>query len=200
MTTTTPEITPLTEDEVTAALAEPEASADGTDPAAPWGRKADGTPKAKPGRRPSGTAKASAPSTPPKRPKGVSGPQKAAQRKTAAPDHAKSVRDLLLMPGTLLLALGGRRQDAALTADGAALVVAAPAIGEATAELAAEVPAVAAILDRLATATPYAGLITAAVGLGAQIAANHGMIPAGALGSVTTDEIITAAAQSLGLE
>jgi hypothetical protein len=44
-------------------------------------------------------------------------------------------------------------------------------------------PKVARVLDRICAVGPYGALVTAVVGLGAQLAANHGRIAEGTMGT-----------------
>lgn len=193
---------PLTDDEIDAGAATvPAPSSDDPDPAAPWGRKADGTPKAKPGRRKTGES----PAAPPMRPAGTKGRRTSAPsapgrpgRSTdaAAATYSKVVADTLAVPAALLLGWGMQANSPALAADGAVLIEGTPALADAVGRLAVDVPQVAAILDRLAQASPYAALVTAAGMIVAQIAVNHGAIPPGLIpGTVGPEALIQRVAE-----
>jgi hypothetical protein len=62
-------------------------------------------------------------------------------------------------------------------------------IADALAETAETVPSVAAVLDKAANIGPYALIVTAVTPLVVQIAANHGMIKPGMMGSLSHDEL-----------
>lgn len=174
------DVQPLADAEVDAALS------DTPDAEAPYGRKADGTPKRRPGR-------------PPKAPEAAPGaasssaPPKTTKRRTASPSprpkagtaesYAKAVGDLLSLPVGILGALGAARESPVLVADAAVIDMHGPAFAAAVGDLAMEMPPVAAILDRLTAAGPYAALLTAVAPIVLQLGANHGMIPVGILGT-----------------
>lgn len=69
-------------------------------------------------------------------------------------------------------------------ADAAAVGMHWDGVAKEVATLAEAEPAVARVIDLVIQAGPYAGLIAAVMPLAMQIAANHGMIPAGATGVV----------------
>ncbi|MER6059482.1 hypothetical protein [Streptomyces albidoflavus] len=160
-------------------------SAPGADPAAPYGRKADGTPKAKPG-RPAGTpnreprAAARPRMAPAPGPTPAPTAKKAGKKAAAGPDYRSGVLGLFQVI-TMPLVVAGAKNDA-LLADAAAVSMHGPVIADALAGLAAERPEVAAVLDRVMSAGPYGALIAAVVPLAVQIAANHKAVP-GAVGS-----------------
>lgn len=162
------------------------------DPGAPWGRKADGTPRSKPGRRPKGEPKPDTgkTATPPPR-KATSG-RKPPPRKPSKPDYRQGIVSLLSLPAGILGAAGaglGRRE---LVADAATIMMHAPPIADGLNELAGLDARVAGVLDRVLAAGPYGALVGALVPAFAQIAANHGMIRPGALGTHDPEEIIGA--------
>lgn len=155
----------------------PPPAAAGTDPEAPWGRRADGTPKAKPG-RPKGTPNTSPrrPATPraaQQRPKAPSGGGGSSKRRE--PDYRGGINGILqLLAAPLVVA--GAKSDAAL-ADAAALTIHGPAIADALHQMALERPEIAAVLDRVLSVGPYGALLAAALPLAVQIAVNHQVIP-----------------------
>jgi hypothetical protein len=75
-------------------------------------------------------------------------------------------------------------------ADAAAVAYHTPPIAKAVADLANEKPEVAAVLDRLLSAGPYAALLTAVTPLVIQLLVNHKVAPAGIMGSVTPEEML----------
>lgn len=153
---------------------------DAHDPAAPYGRRSDGTPKAKPGR------KAGTPNTSPRararakpRMQADAPPLRKAsggsKKRSTEPDYRGGIMGLVQLTTAPLL-VAGARSDAAL-ADAATLTTYGPGIADALHELALERPEVAAVLDRLLQAGPYGALLAACVPLGVQLAANHGLLP-----------------------
>ena len=75
-------------------------------------------------------------------------------------------------------------------ADAAAVMIHTPPIAQAMADLANEKPEVAAILDRLLAAGPYAALLTAVTPLILQVLCNHGKMPAGLMGTVPPEQLV----------
>jgi hypothetical protein len=154
------------------------------DPHAPYGRRADGTPRAKPGRRPSS---GKAPPPPPR--KATSG-RTPPPRSPKRVDYRPGVVSLLSLPAGLLGAAGAGLQRPELVADAATIMTAAPALAEGVHQLAGQEPRIAAVLDRVLAAGPWGALISAMVPMIAQLAANHGIIRPGMLGTRTRDEMI----------
>lgn len=160
----------------------------GDDPHAPWGRRKDGTPRGKPGRPRK---------TPPSRP---TAPRKSASSSTGSrtkgPDYRAGVLALLSLPAMLLGLLARVTGRADLAADSAAISVRAPQLADAAQITAEQDPRFAAILDRAMHVGPYGALVAAAGMLLAQVAANHGMLPAAeSLGIFEPDTLITMVAQ-----
>jgi hypothetical protein len=83
-----------------------------------------------------------------------------------------------------------RNSAMAYQADAVVLSGSAEAFGEACASLAAVSPRFARMVDGGGKAGPYFAFSVATFTLGAQIAANHGAIPAGILGSVPRDDVL----------
>jgi hypothetical protein len=169
-------------------------SANGADPEAPFGRKADGTPykvdpsiytkrDANRGRSRSRAGRKAAPA-PPK--KTASGPA-AAPPSRGRVDYRPGIRGLIAIPVGALTAAGvsvpeGRLRDA-LLADAATVDAFAAPLAEAG-QLAADAdPRVAALLDRVLQAGPYGAALAVGIQLAAQLAANHGWLKPGFMGT-----------------
>lgn len=149
--------------------------ADETDPDAPWGRKSDGTPKAKPG-RPSGTPDRS-PRTRARRRVTVAGPkprQQSKPKKPTTPDYRPGINGILQVLAAPLMVAGLKSPP--LAADAAAIVHHAEPLADALQETAEQVPAFAAVLERVLQVGPYGALLAAVMPLGMQIAVNHGLL------------------------
>ena len=132
------------------------------------------------------------PATPPKRaargpatdtarPRGGKAPRAEKSRTTAAPaagpltgaQRKAGVAGLMQLAAVIPLGLAKRTGKDAYKADAIAIVSSADEIAEACAETADADPRFAAALDRVCAAGPYGALITAAFGLGSQLARNH---------------------------
>lgn len=173
---------------------EPAGSAPEDDPGAPWGRKSDGTPRSKPGRRPKDKdepkADAGKGKTAPPPPRKSTSGRKPPPRSPRKPDYRQGIVSLLSLPAGILGAAGaglGRRE---LVADAATVMTHAPALADGLNELAGLDARVAGVLDRVLAAGPYGALVGALVPAFAQIAANHGMIRPGSLGTADPETLI----------
>lgn len=173
------DVEPMTDAEVTAALDAPTAP----DPEAPYGRRADGTPKRRPGRPPKPTTAKATPASP-------KAPEAAPKRRSStrkvsstAADYTRAVDEILNLPVGILGFAGMQRRSPALIADAAAIDTARPRVAAALGALGEEMPAVGAILDRLTAAGPYSAIVAAIAPLVLQLGANHGLVPAGTLGT-----------------
>ena len=119
-------------------------------------------------------------------------PVPATPEQTAA--RAQRVSEVLtIASGTLLLA-GRTYGNKALRADGHTVAAVTPTFSEAVANVAAVDPAVASLLDNegSAKAAAYVGLISVSFTIGAQLAANHGLIKPGVMNTSSSDDIIAA--------
>ena len=162
---------------------------------APYGRNAEGVPYKRPkewrdklaaklaeGRR---TQSASAP------------PRKAAKKPAAKAagggvDYRAGAMALLQLPAVALTVASKFKPTLAL--DAAAVTLHAPNLAEAAALTAQADERFAAILDKALSIGPYGALLGAALGLGMQIAANHGAVPVvPEMGILSPEELIAAA-------
>lgn len=169
---------------------------DDVDPAAPYGRKADGTPKAKPG-RPKGTPdtaprtrttqrRARVAAAPPRR---TSKPKQAKQQ---GPDYRPGIVGIAQLIAAPLMVAGISKP--ALRADAAAIVLHAEGIAEAMQQTAEQVPQFGAVLDKILSVGPYGALLAATMPLAVQLAANHNVLPgavAGAMGAMPAADLLT---------
>lgn len=142
------------------------------DPAAPYGRRVDGTPKAKPGRPLKARRNAAGPKVP------APPARSRAKAKSSASDPAKAYTATvagLLQPIALALSLAGQQTNSpVLVADACAVTEATPGLSAAVGQLAADDDRIGALIDRIAKIGPYGALIGAITPLVLQVAANHG--------------------------
>jgi len=161
------------------------------DPEAPWGRKSDGTPKAKPG-RPAGSG-----GPRPLRSAKAPSPGKAAPKAKSSSRPKRSYRDALMgfvqFPAAGLAMASARKPE--LGADADTLMVFGPAVVDAVDELANEDARLAALLDRVVAVGPYGKLLAVVLPMTLQVMANHNVIPAGQLGTMTTEQLHSVAEQ-----
>lgn len=78
-------------------------------------------------------------------------------------------------------------------ADAAAILTHGDNVSEAVADLAISDERIAALLDKVLVAGPYTAVIAAVVPMFAQFAVNHGMLPAGILGTRTPEHLVMGA-------
>lgn len=165
-----------------------------TDPSAPYGRdsdgtlldkngeraerglKADGTRKVKPGPAP-GTKAGAALGKP-----GKAKPPKPTRK--GGKDYTPGVMGLFSIPIGAFAGLGAATKNDVFLADAATLNGYAPGIAGALNDLAQDNHQVASILDRALQVGPYSALIMATMPMVAQLARNHGVLPAGIAGAL----------------
>jgi hypothetical protein len=175
------------------------------DPEAPYGRKPDGTPykvdpsvyakrdanrKARKGKAPGTGTTAPAP---PRKP--TTGQARQAPKR---PDYRTGIVQLCSLPAGVLVAAGGTLGRRDLLADGATISYYAPGVADALQGLADNDPRVAAVLDKVLSAGPYGALVAALVPMFAQVAANHGLIKPGAMGTTDPDTLVSAVLGTAG--
>jgi hypothetical protein len=143
---------------------------------APWGYKPDGTPyRVDPQRyrtRAANEAKAK-------------GGKAKGGKASPYRDNALGLIQMIGLP----LAVAGSR-DERFMADLVALNTTAPGIADAVDAIAQSNRRMAAALDKLAEVGPYGLLIGALTPLVLQVATNHGLLPAGMLGTVEPDVLL----------
>ncbi len=167
------------------------------DPEAPYGRKADGTPKRKPGpqkKAGSGTAVPRAPRPAARAPRKTSGRRATSVATMDYTEAIKGLGQLVAIP----LSLAGRA-NVKLAYDAATVVAFLPDVAEFGNELAQSEPKVAALLDKVMTIGPYGKGVALALGIGAQIAVNHGWIPLDAgkgMGAMEPEALMNHVAQT----
>jgi hypothetical protein len=146
---------------------------------APYGYKPDGTPyKVDPARYAKRDARRRAGS-------------KATGKGKPSP-YRENVLGLIQIVGLPLAAAGSR--DDRFMADLVALNATAPGIADAVDGIAQSNRRMAAALDKLAEVGPYGLLIGALTPLILQVATNHGLLPAGMMGTVEPGDLLDAAA------
>ena len=168
---------------------------------APFGRRADGRPRKRraPGdslryeSRPPGSARTR---TRAPRPKPAPKQRVPTPR---APDIAKGARGLLNTLSALLMVLPRVTRNDAYALDAMAVEMNADALTTGLVEVAEQVPLVKAGLEYFAKASPFAGLVEALGSVATQIAANHGVVPAGTMGTLPADQLQTAFAERIGV-
>lgn len=112
------------------------------------------------------------------------------KKKSHGTDYTEGVTQLFAMPAAMLGVIGSQTNNLPLVADAAVINHYAPQVASAVNDLAQERPEVAAVLDRVLKAGPYAALIGAVVPMAIQILANHKVVPAGIAGSMTAEQVL----------
>lgn len=101
----------------------------------------------------------------------------------------------LLGAGCLMLKTSVQAKDPqlamALTADAYVLSSSAEAFGQSCAALAKASPGFAKLIDGSGKAGPWFAFSTTVYSIGGQLAANHGLIPAGLLGTAKPEDIVS---------
>jgi len=120
-----------------------------------------------------------------KAPETASTPEQDAQR-------SAGVAGLMQLGAGLCLMLDQRTpdQDVSFKADAVTLVNNAEVMADACVQTAKANPKFGAVLDKICNAGPYAALMTATLGIGMQVAVNHGRLSAGFMGTVKPEELV----------
>lgn len=116
-----------------------------------------------------------------------SGP-KSRTRKNTGTDYREGILGMLQIPA-MGLALAGAKNPV-FAADSIVIQSYSPGIAEALNNLAHDKPEVAAALDRVLAVGPYGAIIAAVLPMAMQLLTNHGVIPAGIMGTVPVEQII----------
>ena len=103
----------------------------------------------------------------------TSGATTTRKKKSYGTDYTEGVTELLTMPAAVLAVVGSQTNNIPLVADAAVVEHYAPRIATAVNGLAQERAEVAAVLDRVLKAGPYAALIGAVVPMAIQFLAIH---------------------------
>lgn len=129
------------------------------------------------------TAPPNAPRTPPTPPQSTKRPSLAERVKKALTPRARVVRELLTIPMIPLAGLATYQharnpgQLSPYAMDIRTLELHGDELSQAVADMADGYPVLAAMLDRIGTVTPFVGLLTVGLAIGAQLAENHGKLP-----------------------
>jgi hypothetical protein len=108
-------------------------------------------------------------------PQGSTGPKKTAPVVSRA-DRVNAVKGLVQLSATgCVLASSRVKNPVPFQADAVVLVANSDQLAEAVADTAANDARFAALVDKIATAGPYASLVTVTFAIGAQMARNHGV-------------------------
>jgi len=107
--------------------------------------------------------------------------------------RTEGVAGILQMGAAACMAMDMRTPDTDLSwrADAVTLALNAEPFAKAVADTAANNAQFARIVDKITTAGPYAALVTAGLSMAAQIAANHGVKAATAIGAVPPDVLLS---------
>lgn len=156
-------------------------------PEAPYGFTREGTPRGKPGPKPGTRSRVKKGRPSPNRAAPNSAPRKGP---APGPDYRAGIRGMLQMVAAPLAIAGMKKPELAM--DAATITLHADSVADGLAEAALEVPQLQAILDRVMAVGPWGAALAPVLALGAQIMANHGLIPAGTMGTLGREEILGA--------
>lgn len=112
------------------------------------------------------------------------------KKKSYGTDYTEGVTQLLSMPAAILGIVGSQTNNLPLVADAKVVDHYAPHIATAVNDLAQERPEVAAVLDRVLKAGPYAALMGAVVPMAMQILANHNILKPGMGGTMSAEQVL----------
>lgn len=112
------------------------------------------------------------------------------KKKSYGTDYTEGVTQLLTMPAAILGIVGSQTNNIPMVADAKVVSDYAPHIATAVNDLAQERPEVAAVLDRVLKAGPYAALMGAVVPMAMQILANHNILKPGMGGTMTAEQVL----------
>lgn len=170
------------------------------DPEAPYGYTREGKPRGKPGPKPgaaTSTSSGRARRTTRSRrhsPTRSSSPPKS--KAPAGPDYAAGIRGVLQMIAAPLAMLGMKKPEWML--DAATITIHANPVSEGVAEAVPELPQLQAVLDRVMAVGPWGIALSPLLAMGVQMLANHGVIPAGQMGTLTRQELMAMMDQAHG--
>lgn len=151
---------------------------------APYGFTKEGTPRGKPGPKPGTRNRRKGSKSPSRGP----APNSAQRKPPPGPDYRAGIRGILQMVAAPLAIAGMKSPEFAL--DAATITLHADNVADGVAEAALEIPQLQAVLDRVMAVGPWGAVLAPCLALGAQIMANHGVIPAGVMGTLSREEIL----------
>jgi hypothetical protein len=165
------------------------------DPAAPFGRFANGKPRKGPaGYRKAGKPKARRAPSPPRK---TTAPTRARTKTPAGPDYRQLSLSLVQGAEALAGMAGAVTRNPTIALHAMTLVVHEEALVKVSAEMALSEVWWAQQLERMATGSKWSGPAMAGLALLLQFGVNQGVLPAGVLGTKTPDQIRAKAAEIL---